>query len=117
MSTSFLSREELHARVDALFDEIEDEDTDAVAVAGQLTGNMQVSAPSESKNHFRADPTVGYAPFAFSGGALPLGEAPRDGLRANLFGTVIVNREQLGEDVRRALDGDEDAVEKVAGEA
>lgn len=119
MSTSFLTRDELHARVDALFDRLEDRGDDPIAVSGQLVGDLEAHAPTESKDYFRARPMVGFAPYAFDGGAFALGEAIRDGTRRDLLGTVIVDRSELGEQVVEALavleEDDADPEEIAAG--
>ena len=118
MSTGFLTREETHDRVDAVFDELEetlDEDDEPIAVVGSMIGNLSVNAPSESRNHFKASPTFGYASFSFpNGDALALGEAMRSGLQRELAGTVVVPKSDLHPVLADAIDGDEDAREKIA---
>lgn len=104
MSTSFLTREEMHARIDTLFDALEEQGDDPVAVSGQLVGDLQVNAPSESKDYYRTRPEIGFAPFSFDGGAFSLGEAIRNGARRDLLGTVIVDRDDLGEEVIESLE-------------
>lgn len=55
MPTSMLTREEFHDRVDYLFDALEEVyEEDAVAVTGELTGKLNLNAPSESKDYYSA---------------------------------------------------------------
>ena len=115
--TSFLSRDEMHERVDAIYDAVEDaEGEEALAVIGGLTGSLNVNAPSEKTDFHRLRGTIGYAEFAFDG-AWPLGEAARNGVQNDMLGTVVVPRSSVQDEVARAaLDGDEDAIAAVQGE-
>lgn len=118
MSTSFLSREEMHERVDVIFDELEetlDEDDEPVAVVGSMIGNLSVNGPNGSREHFEASPKFGYASFSFpNGDALALGNALRSSLQRELAGTVVVPKSDLHPVLADAIDGDEDAREKIA---
>lgn len=118
MGTSFLDREEMHDRVDHLYDHIEDgldEDDEPIAVIGSMIGNLSVGAPSESRDHFEASPTIGYASFTFDeDDALTLGESLRNRSQRALTGTVLVPKSELHPTVSAALDGDEEAREALA---
>lgn len=116
MATSYLTREEMHDRVDAVFDGFEEVHGDeAVALIGQIVGDLQVHAPTDTKDYFRVDPTVAFAPMSFDGGCYTLGEAVRIKGQRQLLGTVIIGKDDLAEDVQAALDGDEDAIETLTG--
>ena len=119
MSTDFLTREGMHARVDDVFDSIEaglvDEDDEPVALIGQMVGEMNVSGPHSGEKRFEADPTVAYASFAFpNSDSYPLGTAFRDRPNRDLVSTVVVAKSSLHPTLARAVDGDEDARDAVA---
>ncbi|WP_436344472.1 hypothetical protein [Natronorubrum sp. FCH18a] len=116
MTTSFLTREEMHDRVDALFDTYEEyNDDEPIALIGQVIGDLDVSAPHGDRDHFKIDSTVGFAGFSFDGGCYPLGEAVRTKGQRELVGTVIVGKDDISETVSAALDGDEDAIAELTG--
>lgn len=120
MATDLLTREELHERVDALFDEIESYyEEPAVAVIGAPTGGGRTMAPSESTDLYRITSTVGWAPYTFDALTERKGlNRIQQGPPSDLFGTLIVPESDLSEIVRAALDGDDDAIEAVvSGEA
>jgi len=119
MSTDFLTREEMHARVDDVFDRIDedliDEDDEPVALIGQMVDVINVSGPHSGEERFEADPTVAYAPFAFpNGDSYQLGTAFRDRPNRDFVSTVVVAKSSLHPTLARAIDGDEDAREAVA---
>jgi len=118
MSTDFLTREEMHDRVDTIFDEIGatlSEDDEPVALIGQLVDSLNVSGPREGRDAFEADPAVAYAPFSFENGdSYPLGEAFRDLPNRELVSTVVVAKSSLHPTLADAIDGDEGAREAVA---
>ncbi|EMA69164.1 hypothetical protein C461_03277 [Halorubrum aidingense JCM 13560] len=119
MPTSFLTREEMHDRVDVIFDEIEAElvadDDEPIALIGQLVGNLSVRGPHDGEKRFEADPSVAFAHYAFpNGDSYALGAAFRDLPNRELVSTVIVAKSSLHPTLAKAIDGDEDARESVA---
>jgi len=119
MATDFLTREEMHGRVDAIFDEIEsglvDDDDEPIALIGQMIDQINVSGPHEGEKRFEADPTIAYAGFAFpNGDSYALGTAFRDLPNHELVSTVVVAKSSLHPTLAKAIDGDEDARESVA---
>ncbi|AFZ74597.1 hypothetical protein [Natronobacterium gregoryi] len=118
MTTDLLTREEMHARVDALFDTYEEcNDDEPIALVGDVVGDLDVSAPNEKRGYYTIDPIVGFADFSFDGGCYPLGEAVRTKGQRGLTGTVIVGKDDLSETVTAALDGDEEAIAELTGGA
>lgn len=113
--TSLLTRDEMHKRVDALFDSVEEnEGGEAIAVVGGLAGNMKVSAPSENKDYHRIRGTLGFASYAFDD-AWPVGQAARNSAKNNLLGTLVVSESDVSDIVADGvLEGVEEAREAMA---
>lgn len=114
MTTQFLTREEMHNRVDYLYDAMEDyHGEEGVAVIGDVAGSVRHYAPSESRDHYKLTAPIAYPQYTFNrygDGLDRFRESPTRGL----FGTILVPKSDLDRPVKDALDGDVEAQEALA---
>lgn len=114
--TSLLTRDEMHKRVDEVFDAVESDDDEAVAVIGGKAGGSSVHAPNPNtdRDFYKSKVPLGWADFSFAE-TMAFGNALHSQPESDMVGTLVVPKSDLTSLVQDALDGDEDAIAEITG--
>lgn len=105
--TSLLTREEMHKRVDSLFDQLEEHyDEEGLAIVGGIGGTLQTHAPSDTDDTYRAQTMLKWGNFAFDK-LHPMNTALRQPGQSDLLGTLLVPRSDAARVVEAAVFDDD----------
>lgn len=110
---SLLTREEMHNRVDSVFDQMEEAlDDECLAVIGELDGNAGVRTRDDI---LRLHSEIAYPDYVMRDGAFQLGEQLRQPSRRKMYGTLVMPRSVVSEVVDDAVFGEVEEARQAIG--